>query len=470
MKSRNIRNRSWYRKLPFDKKKQFHKAYHDLFDYQKLIPSIPDILANQRVPSTIARSLIRKIEKLNRMTNVVDFTFVKREQYEELAEEIITSYKQYNFVPVVRENIHDRLYKRINSSLYPDHVKEILREKVEIISCESNADKYYQWLNIILTIPQSPLLLNSRFLSISEMTFSVMNSLNRNIYGMTAVKEELICTLASMFVNPQTKGKSLGLCGPPGTGKTAIVRSLSSGIGLPFFQINVGNLADSLSLDGHGFTYTKSECGLIVKALREMKFNNGIIYFDEVDKLSESNKGMDVISSLIHITDFTQNSNYQDNYVGEISIDLSNIFFVFSFNDKDRVNKTLLSRIPVINVSKYNDTEKKHILLNYLLPEVCQNYNINHEEIKFSEEAISLILSYHQSYDGVREIREFLEMLIKRLSLYFHVNDVDKLNMSFKVNNFSRPFTVSEEIVTCLINNISQAHWMQKEKLYSLYI
>jgi ATP-dependent Lon protease len=496
MKRGNICKKNWYKKLSKRQKERCRRRYTTLFDYKKLLPSIPNILDNKEIPTNISRSLIRKIEKLGRLEATLNNTSSDnddrnsdRDQYESIAEDVIQTYKQYIVLPTIKgsiikimtmkqcqesredDSLSDKLNSRIDQSLYPENIKQLLKDKVENVQNESNSDKYYQWLNIVLTIPLTPMLLKDKFTSIDIMVNTVMKQLNNNIYGMVTVKEELICTLASMFLNPNTRGKSLGLCGPPGVGKTAIVRSMSSSLGLPFFQINIGNLSDVSTLDGHSFTYTKSEPGLIVKALREMKCNSGIVFFDEIDKIGESNKGSDIMSSLIHITDFTQNTGYQDNYVGEIPIDLSNLFFMFSMNDEKNVNKTLLSRIPIINISGYTDKEKEKILVEHLIPDVCKNYNIDPKEISIDQPAIKLLLSYNKKYEGVRELKELLEMLVKRVSLYFHVEDVGNLNMTFKIDNFSKPFTITSEVVKNLLNDTvnTKRNSLDKEKLHSLY-
>jgi len=528
MKSRNISKKKWYKRLSMKQRDRCYRLYTNLFDYKSLLPTIPDVLNNKQIPTHIARSLVRKIEKLGRVEAALNNSYIINntnnyvsgsgggsggDQYESIAEEIIQIYGQYTNLPVVKEasnidvkdnfikdavvriitmkhgnshsvnnnnsdsdsdgeSLSDKLNKRIEQSLYNNNIKQQLKDKVPHIQNESNSDKYYQWLNIILTIPLSSMMLSSKFTSVDNMIISVMNKLNNTIYGMVTVKEELICTLASMFLNPiGTKGKSVGLCGPPGVGKTAILRSISSSLGIPFFQINIGNLSDVSTLDGHSFTYTKSEPGLIVKALRDMKCNDGIVFFDEIDKITESNKGSDIMSSLIHITDFTQNMYYQDNYVGDIPIDLSNIFFVFSMNDKSRVNKTLLSRIPVIDIPGYTDKEKEKILVDHLLPDVCANYNIPITDISIDDGGVKLLLSYNKSYSGVRELKELLEMLIKRVSLYYHVIDTNSLNMTFKIDNFSRPFTLTSEVIKSLINNLVSTKQIKidKEILASMY-
>ena len=415
-----------------------------------------------------------------------------QKEYEELAESAISSYKSH--VPsktaavsshmmtdavgaevITAEGLHQTLlllpqhqlqlqqppYKqklidRVNSSLYSQTDKTALLDKVDNVQTDSSSDKYMQWFNIVLSIPKTPVVLADKFSSLEVLLNNVMVHLNSNIYGMPAVKEEIACTLASMFIRPNNKGKSLGLCGPAGVGKTAILRSIADGVGLPFYQINVGNLADSLSLDGHGFTYTKSEPGLIVRALRAMGYNNGILCFDEVDKLSESDKATDIIASLLHITDFTQNSNYQDNYVGELAVDLSGLFFVFTMNDTSRVNKTLLSRIPVINLPGYSDKEKAHILNYYLLPNALGNYNMT--EISLDSDAVSYMLSLVNDHKGVRELKELLEMLCKRLALYYHSTDIKQLqDLSFRldIDKFTRPFITTREFALTLLKSVT---------------
>ena len=140
--------------------------------------------------------------------------------------------------------------------------------------------------------------------------------------------------MAQQIRNPSCQGGVIALYGPPGTGKTELIKKgIAKAMDKPFIFISLGGAQDSSYLDGHSFTYEGSIYGRIAQALIDAKCMNPIIYFDELDKVSNTDKGQEIINVLIHLTDYTQNSHFMDDYMDGIVVDLSRATFIFSFNE-----------------------------------------------------------------------------------------------------------------------------------------
>ena len=234
----------------------------------------------------------------------------------------------------------------------------------------------------------------------------------------------MIQLVSKIISNPSSVGNVFSIYGPMGTGKTTIIKNgLSKLLGLPFIFISLGGATDSSFLDGHSYTYEGSIPGRIVEALKTTKCMNPIFYFDELDKVSETSRGVEIINLLIHLTDPSQNSHYNDKYYGDIPFDLSKALFVFSFNDLKRVNPILRDRMNLIKVDGFTFEDKINIARDFLLPSIFNEYSINLNEIIFNEEIIKYIINKNQSSlstekeEGVRGIKKRLEIVISNLNV-----------------------------------------------------
>jgi ATP-dependent Lon protease len=299
-----------------------------------------------------------------------------------------------------------------------------------------------------------------------------MNKLNQKVYGMDEIKEELICIVTNMIKNPQSKFKVIGLYGPPGIGKTMIANVISEGLGLPMEKISLGGMTDSSFLEGHGFTYIGSEPGCIVKALTKMGCTNGIIYLDELDKISKSDKGKEIEHSLLHITDFTQNHDFKDKYMPEIPVNLSDCIFICSMNTIEELDSALLSRIPVVKFNGYTSTQKIIILQNYLLPEVLTNYGMSVIDFIITNDVAKYLIENIREEDesngksGVRGLKNILNKIINRINLYklSAINGKLPFKMSFEINNFKLPYTLTTKLIDQILKNAG----IEKDLTYQL--
>jgi len=178
----------------------------------------------------------------------------------------------------------------------------------------------------------------------------IKEEFNNEIHGMDNIKNEIINYICKFITNPYSEKNNIALYGSAGVCKTKFVKILSNILGLKMKIISLGGMKDSSYLLGHHFTYQESQCGIITQSIIESKIMNPIIYFDELDKVSSGQNGQDIYSVLANITDPTVNCNFKDHYFTHLNIDLSKVFYVFTFNDISKINKILLDRLNVIYI------------------------------------------------------------------------------------------------------------------------
>ena len=206
---------------------------------------------------------------------------------------------------------------------------------------------------------------------IREYLKGVRKHLDDGIYGHETTKDQLIKILAHTITNPQEGGNVFALQGPPGVGKTALIQDgVAKALGRPYSFISLGGATDACFLEGHDYTYEGSNHGRIVELLQQAGCMNPVIYFDELDKVSETAKGEEIINILMHITDATQNSHFNDKYFGGLDFDLSKAIIIFSFNDEQKISRILRDRMKIIRVKGYKMLDKIKIAKDYLIPKL----------------------------------------------------------------------------------------------------
>jgi ATP-dependent Lon protease len=239
------------------------------------------------------------------------------------------------------------------------------------------------------------------------------------------------------------------LQGQAGVGKTSFIRNgISKILNRPFKHINMGGICDGDYLIGHESTYVGSKPGMIVNSLIESKVMNPIIFMDEVDKISNSEKGIDVQSVLIHLTDPVQNSDFQDKYFGGLKIDLSKVLFVFSCNDETKISPILRDRLNIIRVKTPSLNEKVIIGKDYLLKEICPNIGFDINSVKIEADTVKhIITNYCKDDAGVRGIKKILETLLLKINsaIYNPLNKYKSLK-NVKLST-EEPFEITTKLV-----------------------
>ncbi len=312
-----------------------------------------------------------------------------------------------------------------------------LAEKVEELKSlpESNSEhnKLRKQIKLMLKLPFDnsatdiikELSLSNDRQAIYSFLHSAKQQMDEVVYGLHSVKDEILSFIAKQ-ISSSGNGQftAIALAGDKGIGKTTLALALKNILNRPFKSINLGGKSDSSFLEGHLFTYVGSQPGAIAKALMESTVNNCIIYFDELDKIGSVGDGnsADIYNCLIHLIDQASNKEFNDLYFGsDIAIDLSKVFFIFSFNDASKIDPILLDRIRVFNLKTPTTQEKIEIARKYLIPKFQEAFKGNPYicNIDWSNnEALKYIIDKVADNDsGVRAIKSILEVIYLRINV-----------------------------------------------------
>jgi len=325
----------------------------------------------------------------------------------------------------------------------PEDSKVEIISKLEELENSTNNDtsKLDNWVNTVLNVPfgkYKNLAVNkdSDKKEIYDFLKNVYTKLDKAVYGNTGVKEALLEIVAKKINNPQTKGQCIAIVGPPGCGKTAMIKNgLSKALDLPFANISMAGVSDESHLSGFSYTYEGAKNGRISQALIQSGVMNPIFFMDELDKVSDDQKGQAVVNKLIELTDFTQNSEFEDNYFSGINLDLSKSTFVFTLNNLHHLNPILRDRLEIIHVNGFSHKEKETILKDYLIPEANESYNT---DIKLSKEIMTyMIKNFGDKEAGVRKLKESLDVLFRKLLILELAPDNDFLSYKVRSNKLT---------------------------------
>lgn len=278
---------------------------------------------------------------------------------------------------------------------------------------------------------------------------NVRSILDKTVYGHIPAKTQLERIFAQ-WINGESKGEILGLQGPPGTGKTSLAKNGlanclkdKSGNPRPFMFLPIGGSVNGSTLVGHNYTYVGSSWGRIVDILMVSGCMNPIIFIDEIDKVSQTEHGREIISILTHLTDSTQNNEFEDKFFAGIKLDLSKALIVFSFNDPDLIDPILKDRITIIETYPLSLKDKLIIIQNYMFPEICREVGFNINEIIFSEEIITYLIETYTNEAGVRKIKEKIIEIIRDINL----------NRFYNPDEYKIPFTITLDYIKVLFEN-----------------
>jgi ATP-dependent Lon protease len=293
--------------------------------------------------------------------------------------------------------------------------------------------------------------------------------LDNCVYGLDDAKIQIMQMVGQWIANPSAMGTAIAIHGPPGSGKTSLVKDgISKILGREFAFIALGGASDASFLEGHSYTYEGSTWGKIVQILINSKCMNPVIYFDELDKISDTPKGEEIIGILTHLTDTSQNSQFHDKYFTEVEFDLSKCLFIFSYNDESKVNPILKDRMYRIQTKGYDAKQKVIIARNYMLPKIREQVNFTEEDVIIPDDTINYIASSQsltKGEAGVRNLKRCLEIIYTKLNLFRLMkpgNNIFEKDMDIKVEF---PFTVTKKEVDIFIKNEEN----QNQSLLAMY-
>jgi hypothetical protein len=274
------------------------------------------------------------------------------------------------------------------------------------------------------------------------------------IYGQNEAKLQILQFIGTKIANPGGRGLSLLLAGPPGIGKTSLIKNgVAKAIQWPFQFISLGGDSDASTYTGHQLVYESSHCGKIVNSLCSAKSMSMVLMFDELDKISATPKGEEVQNLLVHLTDPVQNDEFEDKYLAGIPIDLSRSMFAFSANYLERIDKVLLDRMTVINLQGYTLKEKVSIAENYILPAALKEVGLG-EKVGFAKDVVTYVVeNYANEEKGVRELRRCIEQITQKVNMLRMFNTKD---LPFHIKDFSLPFVLKKEHIDLFLKRKPQ--------------
>ena len=349
-------------------------------------------------------------------------------------------------------------YKILNLETSKDNKEIIYRRYEEFLSLDTTDDEFGKlkhWLKWATDFPHDRVK-EIKVKNITEFIQKAKRKLDDELHGMEKVKEQILLFLSAKLRNPHMVHSNLGLVGPPGVGKTKISRIIAEIMDWGFAQISFGGVEKADFLKGHEYTYVGAQPGEIVKCMKRMGHKNGVIFLDELDKISENNE---IRSALLHMIDPTQNKDYHDNFLGgEISIDLSKIWYIGSMNHLP-TDQALADRWWVVNVDGYVHNDKIKIIESYLMPRAIKNCGMIENSVSFHSEAASYLISKvcDRSDKGVRTIEKSIKDLINKINfLVTHQDKNGKLpfKTSFDLNyKLNFPILITIELLDKLLES-----------------
>ena len=264
--------------------------------------------------------------------------------------------------------------------------------------------------------------INKKTNVVNTFMSQVSDILNTAVHGHEKAKRQ-VERIVGQWINGEKSGYCFGFEGPPGVGKTSLAKKGiahclcdDAGVTRPFAFIAIGGSSNGSTLDGHNYTYVGSTWGRIVDILMEHECMNPIIFIDELDKVSRTEQGKEIIGILTHLIDQTQNDCFHDKYFNGIDLDLSKALFIFSYNDADAIDRILLDRIHRIKFDHLSLDDKLTITKTYLLPEIYKKMGLD-GIIQISDETIQYIIEKYTCEPGVRKLKEVLFEVLGEINL-----------------------------------------------------
>ena len=295
--------------------------------------------------------------------------------------------------------------------------------------------------------------INTNMNKITTYMKEVRSSLNKAVYGHEKAKKQ-VERIIGQWLNGQQDGYCFGFEGAPGVGKTSLAKQgLSNclkddkGVSRPFAMIQMGGDSNGSTLHGHNYTYVGSTWGSIVQILIDKKCMNPIIFIDEVDKISRTENGKELIGILTHMLDPAQNECFQDKYFTGIDIDLSKALFILSYNDASLIDKILLDRVHRIKFNSLSLEDKLIISKNHLLPEIYKKIGLE-DMIEINDDVLKYIIDEYTCEAGVRKLKEILFEIVAEINL-----DV--------LNNFDKEYELPIKIT---IDDIKKKYFKDKRE------
>ena len=343
-------------------------------------------------------------------------------------------------------------------------------DEIKYLAQKLNLKKKYirlqdtdQFLSIVTSLEQLSNLWSKYLESQSKYFKEVSNRLDKSVYGLSDAKNQ-IKRLLAQWVNGNDQGYVFGFEGPPGTGKTTLAKQ---GIAhclrdeldktRPFVFIALGGSSNGSTLEGHNYTYVGSTWGRIIEGIIDSKIMNPIIYIDELDKISKTEHGKEIIGILTHLTDPSQNTEFTDKYFSGIKFDISKCLIIFSYNDPALIDKILLDRIQRIRINPLNKVDKVMVAKKHIIPEILNNVGMTEHDIILEDNELMYLIDTYTYEAGARKLKEKLYEIYREINLQYLTDSVDFLPFKIEKDFIDKVFENYDKVDIKLIHNKPKA-------------
>jgi ATP-dependent Lon protease len=402
--------------------------------------SLTDIPNKEKYTSMEVLNYVKKIQTKANETNL-------SEQLDKIVSNIVNGDKKTltNNIIQINELLKKHDFARIKyNGLNKDQLREEIEKFATLCKEDVNESGGGEILKdtvetFVALTPSSPVnkslktdlaVIDNNMNKITTYMKEVKESLDKAVYGHEKAKKQ-VERIIGQWLNGQQDGYCFGFEGPPGVGKTSLAKQgLSNclkddkGVSRPFAMIQMGGDSNGSTLHGHNYTYVGSTWGSIVQILIDKKCMNPIIFIDEVDKISRTENGKELIGILTHMLDPAQNECFQDKYFTGIDIDLSKALFILSYNDASLIDKILLDRVHRIKFNNLSLEDKLVIANRHLLPEIYKKIGLE-GMVEMSDEVLKFIIDEYTCESGVRKLKEILFEIVAEINLEI-LNNFDK--------------------------------------------
>lgn len=412
-------------------------------DVEKLVDQIAinmPVSYEQRQKLLEAVELKDRYETLNvLLSNEVEILKIRAEFQNQVKARIDKNQKEYILreqLKLIREELgEDNVQSEIESFKEKaeklrasKEVKEKIREEIRrfqnVISNPSESAVIRGYIETLLGLPWDKMSRDNRDLK------KARKILAEDHYGLEKVKERILEYLAVRTLTKKGDSPIICLVGPPGTGKTSIARSVAKALNKTYVRICLGGVRDEAEIRGHRRTYVGAMPGRIAQGMHQAGVKNPLMLLDEIDKVSSDYKG-DTASALLEVLDSEQNSKFSDHYV-EIPIDLSEVLFIATANDVQKIPGPLLDRMELIEITSYTENEKEHIAREHLLPKQMKANGISEQQLTVSDKALSEIISGYTKEAGVRSLERKLGQICRKTALKIQESGEKKVSVTVR--------------------------------------
>lgn len=393
--------------------------------FADMVASHLDVKTEEKQEILEAIDVYTRLEKINTiLTREIEILHIEHDINSKVKTQINQNQREYYLREQMRaiqeelgideevEGEIEEWRKQLQSLELPDKTEEKIEKEINRMarmqpsSAESTVSRNY--IETILALPWN---------TSSETEINLTKAekiLNEDHYELDKVKERVLEYLAVIHLSQTIKGPILCLVGPPGTGKTSIVRSVARAIGREYVRMSLGGVRDEAEIRGHRRTYIGAIPGRVINCIQEAGTNNPVFLFDEVDKLGTDFRG-DPSSALLEVLDPEQNKEFTDHYL-EVPFDLSQVMFVTTANSVDTIPAPLLDRMEVIEVMGYTEEEKVKIASRFLIPKMVEENGLQRKNVRFSERTIRDLINYYTRESGVRNLEREIANLCRKVA------------------------------------------------------